>query len=214
MERISAADLFPNLFEQGVSLLEEPWKFGDLAYDSVKIVVSIIKQTRAKNVFEFGTFRGRTTMNIALNLPKEGIVYSLDLPSRVGRGVPMSEFESLYMIKPANIRRELLQNISDELLNKIVLLHGNSMRVNLKKFYGTMDVVFVDGGHTLGVVTSDTLNAMKMVRPGGIIIWDDYAGGHCPDVTTFIDSFGLENKLYFDPEVNLVFYRGEERVYE
>lgn len=44
---------------------------------------------------------------------------------------------------------------------------------------GFFDSALIDGGHTEDVVTSDTLNALRLVRTGGLIMWHDY----CPDVT-------------------------------
>lgn len=42
------------------------------------------------------------------------------------------------------------------------------------------DSVFIDGGHTKDVVTSDTDKALAILRSGGLIIWHDF----CPDVET------------------------------
>ena len=37
-----------------------------------------------------------------------------------------------------------------------------------------MGMVIVDGGHSYEVAKSDTQNALRLVRNGGIIVWDDY----------------------------------------
>ena len=37
-----------------------------------------------------------------------------------------------------------------------------------------MDLVYVDGSHSPDYVVSDTRNAMEMLRPGGVLVWDDY----------------------------------------
>ena len=42
---------------------------------------------------------------------------------------------------------------------------------------GFFDTALIDGGHAAEVVRSDTLNALRLVRPGGLIMWHDY----CPD---------------------------------
>ncbi|MCC6908026.1 MAG: class I SAM-dependent methyltransferase [Phycisphaerales bacterium] len=42
---------------------------------------------------------------------------------------------------------------------------------------GFFDSALIDGGHTAEVVTSDTLNALRLVRSGGLLLWHDY----CPD---------------------------------
>lgn len=40
------------------------------------------------------------------------------------------------------------------------------------------DIIYVDGSHMRDDVMIDTLLAWRMLRPGGIMIWDDYGGGH------------------------------------
>jgi hypothetical protein len=47
-----------------------------------------------------------------------------------------------------------------------------------------MDIVFVDGAHHYAAVVSDTRNALKITRPGGWVIWHDFANyGDYNDVT-------------------------------
>jgi hypothetical protein len=41
---------------------------------------------------------------------------------------------------------------------------------------GFFDTVFIDGGHTASVVESDTRQALRLVRRGGLVIWHDF----CP----------------------------------
>jgi len=43
-------------------------------------------------------------------------------------------------------------------------------------------MVFVDAGHTYRYVKSDTEKALKMLRPGGVILWHDYMQLLHPDV--------------------------------
>ncbi len=42
---------------------------------------------------------------------------------------------------------------------------------------GFFDTALIDGGHAADVVRSDTRNALRLVRAGGLILWHDY----CPD---------------------------------
>jgi hypothetical protein len=43
---------------------------------------------------------------------------------------------------------------------------------------GFFDTVFVDGGHRADIVKNDTALAVRLVRPGGLVIWHDF----CPKV--------------------------------
>jgi predicted O-methyltransferase YrrM len=40
------------------------------------------------------------------------------------------------------------------------------------------DLIYVDGSHMRDDVMVDSLLAWPLLRPGGIVIWDDYAGGN------------------------------------
>jgi predicted O-methyltransferase YrrM len=37
-----------------------------------------------------------------------------------------------------------------------------------------MDFVFVDADHSYRFVKADTERAFQLIRPGGVILWDDY----------------------------------------
>lgn len=56
------------------------------------------------------------------------------------------------------------------------------------------DVIYVDGSHMRDDVMVDSILAWRLLRPGGVMLWDDYAGGHdkrpaervSPAVDTFL----------------------------
>jgi hypothetical protein len=56
-------------------------------------------------------------------------------------------------------------------------------------------MVIVDGGHEEDCVSADTLNAMKLVRRGGIVVWDDYTPGW-PAVVASVDSLPSDVKRH------------------
>src|SRR5208282_1354356 len=59
--------LFPRTYA-GVSLLE------------LLCLILLLKRSKAGAVFEFGTYKGVSTTQLALNLPENGSVATLDLP--------------------------------------------------------------------------------------------------------------------------------------
>ena len=46
--------------------------------------------------------------------------------------------------------------------------------VPAQNLVGKAEFIFIDGGHDAPVVTSDTLKALEMVSPDGVIVWHDY----------------------------------------
>ncbi len=129
-------------------------------------ISAIIHWLKPALAFEIGTHRGRTTQVIGEQTPTATRIYTLNLsPERI--------FEGQYVdgAYPHCIGEEFR---SREIGSKITQLFGNSRTFDFSPFYGKADFIFIDGDHRYEGVASDTRNALLMVRPGGIILWDDY----------------------------------------
>jgi len=133
-------------------------------------------------IFEIGTFRGRTALNFALNSPKECTVYTLDLlPEQRRRvnGTSISADRRLVMASAPGIDYE-----HKDVAFKIEQLYGDSLSFDFSPYHEGVDIVYVDGAHHYDAARSDTRNALEMVRPGGCVIWDEFANyGDYNDVT-------------------------------
>src|ERR1019366_10711613 len=58
---------------------------GSLTLLETCVLLSASRIVKATRIFEFGTFLGSTTLNLASNIPPDGRVWTLDLdPKRVG----------------------------------------------------------------------------------------------------------------------------------
>ncbi len=197
---------FHGLYDLPVKLQYTAWRYGHLTHDEMLLQVAALTQyLKPGNVFEFGTFDGRTTVNIALNLEKSSKIYSLDLPDDVSRE-NFLEKEKDYM-QPQMTRALFSEKkIESEVLNKIELLRADSKAFDFSRFYTNIDMVLVDGGHDRITVTSDSLNAFRMLRPGGVILWDDY-NDYWPDVFEFINKLSTLLPLLRDERTGLVAYK-------
>ena len=138
-------------------------------------------------IFEFGTSVGRTTLNLSLNVNGEGQVFSLDLPQDYRAGdekLPYAKIQQseVELYPRAHYIREHPGPLP------ITLLTGNSLTFDFSPYYGRMDLVFVDGGHSLDVVANDSEQAFRMLKPGrGIIAWHDYWSFNCPEVVRSVN---------------------------
>lgn len=61
-----------------------------------------------------------------------------------------------------------------EVEGKIVQLLGDSKHLDEAPHEDSSDLVFVDGSHAYSYVKSDSQKAMRMVKPGGVVLWHDY----------------------------------------
>ncbi len=113
-----------------------------------------------RRIFEFGTFRGLTTRILAANFP-EAEIFTLDMDqSHAG----------------------LFSGTSSEL--NVRPLEGHSMQFDFEPYFGTIDLVFVDGGHDYETVKADTETALKLLNPAAksAIVWHDCGHPSCPGV--------------------------------
>jgi predicted O-methyltransferase YrrM len=168
-------DLFPELRDAPPRLVLEhlPGNGIETRIEELAYLALAAAAIKPKMVFEFGTFRGRTALNFALNTPDECRVFTLDIPQDhrsevIGRvngadGAIIQRSETGIDYKGRDVA------------HKIEQLFGDSTRFDFRPFFGQVDLVFVDGGHDYDVARSDTRNALAMVRAGGVIIWDEFA---------------------------------------
>ncbi len=154
--------LFPNIFNEEILLAKLHWRFGHVYSNETLIFLCLlVKAMKAKVVFEFGTFTGRTTYNLALNLPDNGVVYTIDS----GIGEDHSNIESRGY--ESYVVGECFRSAKDRIRKKIVQYISDSRNFNFDHLQGKVDLVFVDGGHDYDTVVSDSYNALKMVKRGG-----------------------------------------------
>jgi predicted O-methyltransferase YrrM len=135
-------------------------------------VVAIAKIRDAKNIFEFGTYMGRTTYHLA-SISDDVRVTTLNLPpDRSGKYAPF-------------IGR-FFQGTEREM--QITQLFEDAYNFDPKPLAKKFDFIFIDGDHSYEGVENDTLKAFKLLKPGGVIMWHDYAP-KSPGLAVFIRQF-------------------------
>ena len=147
-------------------------------------LAAFIQKVGAKRIFEFGTYKGVSTTQLALNLPEDGMVFTLDLPEdhpAYSLAIPKSEERQI----AAETGKGIL--IPQELRHKVTFLRSDSAEFDTTPYRGMMDLVFVDGAHSYDYVKNDTEKGWAMLRPGGIIAWHDCTPSH-PEVVSYLKS--------------------------
>lgn len=179
---------FPHLFKHEIRLGKLDWQFGDMGSLAALVTLCCLVKSGYEPVFEFGTFRGRTTYNLALNA--KHTVITVDWNGASDAGMDRSRFA------------ECIQDCPVDVLQ----INADSRTHDFSDLYGYMGLVFVDGGHDYETCKSDTENAFKLIRPGGLVIWDDY-NVDWPGVMRAIDEVDAQgHDLIFFKEESLVVY--------
>jgi predicted O-methyltransferase YrrM len=143
-------------------------------------------------IFEIGTFRGRTALNFALNSPAHCRVYTLDLPP--GGQEPALESASAADRRIIGESEPGRDYRGKDVEGKIEQLLGDSQSFDFSPWSGKVDLVYVDGAHHYEAVRSDTDNALRMLRPGGYLLWDEFGNyGDYNDITrAVLDALGAD----------------------
>jgi len=177
-------DVFPHVRNLRISLECLPPSGIGTPLEDLLYLALITKALAPQRIFEIGTFRGRSTLNFALNSVDDCVIYTLDLPPE-GRAAVVRSPE----LTPADkkVIGESLTGIDyrgSDVEPKIVQLYGDSRVFDFSPFYGRMDLVFVDALKHYAAVRHDTEEALRMVRAGGAIVWHAFANyGDYHDVT-------------------------------
>lgn len=152
--------------------------------DSEAWILAVIAK-RAQLLFEFGTCTGKTAYLWARNAPADARVVTITLAPD---DVPDYKAESSddakdqeYAVRESNYTSFVYSGTDVE--QKVDQLFGDSKTLDATPWAGRCDVVFVDGSHAYSYVVSDSAKALELVRPGGLVLWHDYAGPkHSPGV--------------------------------
>lgn len=202
VEKTSLQKLMPGLLEQEICLGAHAWTWGDNSSPHGLMFLCMLAARATGPIVEIGTFRGRTTYNLALNAPTR--IYTVDL----GAPPPAeAEANAEHKAYPSYTPGEVFLSARPEIREKIELIIGDSTRVDLSALRGQASLVIVDAGHTYEACMADSKTAFSLVRPGGHVVWDDYGGDYWPGVKRALDEIALERTLHYLPRENFVIYQ-------
>lgn len=145
-------------------------------------LILLLRRAEAKSVFEFGTYRGVSITQMALNLPPDARIFTLDLPDGpVRTKLTIADAEDAEIA--AHAGKGAL--VPAELRPRVTFLQQDSATFDERPFAGQMDFVFVDGAHNYDYVKNDSEKAWNMLRKGGIVAWHDFRPPD-PGVVTYL----------------------------
>lgn len=161
---------------RAVKIWEPKKSNGNIRISELAIINAIAKSCEnGSNIFEIGTFDGRTSLNISFSVPAECNVFTLDLQPNEAPLFSLAPGERHMVEKQqSGARLEKYTNSHPYILEKIHQLYGDSATFDFSPFYNSCSLVFVDGSHAYDYLIKDSATAKKLVKSGGAIIWHDY----------------------------------------
>jgi hypothetical protein len=195
--KIEASDPAPVSMKINVPSSE----IGSVTLLEASALVSLIKLVKPRKIFEFGTFLGYSTALLVENSADDCPVYSLDLGDSHVSDKPLAAFDKKDVHSDGDINDEYLRGaqgargphyttaLSAADRSRLFLLQQDSREFDpaAHGLEGSVDLVFVDGGHDTETVTIDTANARRMIGDSGVIVFHDFSSNIHSDVTTFVN---------------------------
>ena len=140
------------------------------------IAQSFLRTQHVENILEIGSWEGRSTCWFLDACPNATITCVDTFEGSVEHeGINMSDVEKRF--------RENVQPYG----TRVVVRKGRSDRMLFGLDPESFDVIYVDGSHEHHDALSDLVFAYHLLRPGGVLLVDDYAG--FPGVRAAVDAF-------------------------
>jgi hypothetical protein len=177
--------------------------FGDPHNAFYESLAAVTAALAPKIVVEVGTYFGLGTLTLAKNAPGARII-TIDLPD-----LPDTEPGRLGAADRSHVERSrgrVGSAFGDTVeAQRITQLLQDSTSLTFSQFIAQADLVLIDGGHTYEIVATDSLNALSVLSPTGIVLWDDYAYFY-PEVVRFLDQLGKDIPLRRIAGTNMVIF--------
>lgn len=165
---------------------------------------------QANRIFEFGTATGRTTYVLARNAPDDAridtLTYFDDGKDDASFNAGDPDAEKWKQVALAESRYDKFYYEDTPVAHKVTQHFGDSAKFDEKPYESKVDLIFVDGAHSYSYVKSDGAKALRMVAPGGVVLWHDYSP-RCPGVFRALNELGRELPLAHLKGTTLVAYR-------
>lgn len=162
----------------------------------------LIQAFEIKNMAEIGVFRGDFAAQVLAHCPSIARYYMID---------PWRNLEDWK--KPANVDDQTFQNYLEEVERKTefardkrVILRGKTTEVIGEILDESLDLVYIDGDHTLKGITIDLLRSYSKVRQGGWIAGDDLTTTIWQHSLSYEPSMVFPFSVYFAEAVDMPMY--------
>lgn len=164
--------------------------------DRYKPMMAEIRRIQPKRILEVGTHDGLNAVRMFKNIP-DGMAnssyYGFDLFEGLDDGLYKSEF-SLRALPKSTVHKHLLGSG----IKHVELFAGNTNETLAAADLPTMDLIFIDGGHSEDTVRSDWENCTRFMGPDTVVYFDDYPNYGIGPVVDAIDKSQYDVQIMDD----------------
>jgi predicted O-methyltransferase YrrM len=176
-------DLYPEAEKLEIDMGRWTFKRSNVTPFEAYCMSCIAALCQPRRIFEFGTFDGGTTLQLARSCSLAD-VFTLDLDmTSLSGGKESSISTEVENIQAGTVGSRFVGTPEAARIHQLL---GNSTTYDYSPYHGTCDMVFVDACHDYEFALSDSRAALTLIRPEGIILWHDYIPGW-PGVIKAVD---------------------------
>lgn len=186
--------------EETIQMLSLDAGYGGMAPQDLYALLRIAGWIKPRRIFEFGTFRGVTTVHLAVN--SEADVFTLDLPRDLATDLGDYKDDDRNLLPSQKEIDKTANRFRNH--NRIHPLFGNSRTFEYAPFLKTMDLVIVDACHLYDYVMSDSQNAFELLGDTGAILWHDFPTSL--DVTRAVRRLASQWPIFYIEGTRLAVY--------
>jgi predicted O-methyltransferase YrrM len=142
---------------------------GSMTITEISSLCHLVAARRPQKVLEIGSFRGLTTLNLAMNAP-EAEIHTLDLPPNFDPAQTKFEHHDTDIITT----RSFYYYEEREEKARIRQHYGDTATFNYEEIGGGIDLCLIDAAHSYEYVRNDTAKALPLMANDSLMLWHDY----------------------------------------
>ena len=150
----------------------------DLNRDNWTKWLARFKDKPGLRFLEIGCFEGRATVWLLENILTGNFCYIHVIDTFEGN---MEHGEDLVK----DMEKNFVENVAKKFPSQLFIHKGSSQeilrKIGFKKSGIYFDFIYIDGSHQAPDVLEDTILAWRLLKPGGIMVFDDYKWDKYPD---------------------------------
>jgi predicted O-methyltransferase YrrM len=196
-----------------------PTEIGGATLLEGALLASLVKLRGAKQIFEFGTYKGASTLLLAENSDDDAKIVTLDIgedatASLNARNVSHeSSRDNDHFLRLTRCAggAPYIERATPNIRAKITQIYCDSQKLDIdaQGYRGRFDLIFIDGGHDRATIINDTQKAFDMAADNAVIAWHDYGSSVHGDVTAYVDELSQELPIaHIEASMLAVYWKG------
>lgn len=183
---------------------------GNISLTELFTICMSVALFKPHHIMEFGTWNGRTTLNMAINY-KGAVITTVDLPrsKKLRTKFPLEDKGLMHGLDETGYvgnKNKLWHGQDIDITDRIKQIWEDTARLPFSKYQNKIDFLFIDASHSYENCKNDSYNGHTLIKPNGIIYWHDYNGW--PGVTKALNEYYEEQnkpeKMYWFNDTSIV----------